>query len=226
MHLLNKKLGFTLIELLVVVSIIGVLSSLIYINFSEARDSSRNRVWQTELKEVQLALELYKSQNGVYPPAQIADPFTTLPNNCFNTVVGGAIIAGSKDERISGVPCPSNLPIIENQTGGPSSVEINTKGFNSDYIDELPDHDSSGNSNCELVYTVDSDNENRSWYKLSAINCLSGVDSESGVQPDDEFALCPSTCSTCSSDQMNNSYIESATFYESMAVYSAGGRCQ
>ena len=65
---MNKKLfGFTLIEVLVVISIISVLSAVVYANFGEAQKSSRDKVRKTSLKELALALEVYKSQNGVYP---------------------------------------------------------------------------------------------------------------------------------------------------------------
>ncbi|MCA9357944.1 prepilin-type N-terminal cleavage/methylation domain-containing protein [Candidatus Kaiserbacteria bacterium] len=59
--------AFTLIEILVVIAIIGILSSVLYANFNDARKDARNKSLQGELKEIQLALELYKSQNGVYP---------------------------------------------------------------------------------------------------------------------------------------------------------------
>lgn len=65
----NDQTGFTLIEILVVVSIIGILSSIIYANFSEARVEAKNKAFQSSLKEVQLALEGYKAQNDEYPAA-------------------------------------------------------------------------------------------------------------------------------------------------------------
>lgn len=61
--------GFTLIELLVVIGIIAVLSSILYANFNEARMIARDKARMTTLKEVQLALELYKAQYGEYPAA-------------------------------------------------------------------------------------------------------------------------------------------------------------
>lgn len=65
---MQKKLfGFTLVEILVVVSIISVLIAVVYANFNGARQMSRDKVRQSSLKEVQLAIELYKSQNGSYP---------------------------------------------------------------------------------------------------------------------------------------------------------------
>lgn len=54
-------------ELLVVISIIGILSAIIFVNFEDARANARNQALMSELKEVQLALEVYKSQNSRYP---------------------------------------------------------------------------------------------------------------------------------------------------------------
>ncbi len=63
----KPQAGFTLVELIVVMSVIGILSSIVYANFGSARAASRDDVRKASLKEVQLALELYKAQNGVYP---------------------------------------------------------------------------------------------------------------------------------------------------------------
>lgn len=61
--------GFTLLELLVVISIISILVAIITINFQDARESARDKIRQSDLKQLQLAIELYKSQNGRYPEA-------------------------------------------------------------------------------------------------------------------------------------------------------------
>ena len=47
---------------MVVVGIIAILSSILYANFNEARMIARDKTRMTTLKEVQLALELYKAQ--------------------------------------------------------------------------------------------------------------------------------------------------------------------
>lgn len=62
-----KQRAFTLIEILVVVAIIGILATAITINFDKARKQSRDKVRMTELKELQLAVEVYKAQYGQYP---------------------------------------------------------------------------------------------------------------------------------------------------------------
>jgi prepilin-type N-terminal cleavage/methylation domain-containing protein len=61
--------GFTLVELLVAISIIGLLSLIVYASFGSAREQTRDKARFAKLKEVQLAIERYKAQNGVYPSA-------------------------------------------------------------------------------------------------------------------------------------------------------------
>jgi prepilin-type N-terminal cleavage/methylation domain-containing protein len=64
-----KNKGFTLIEIMVVVTIIGILAAILFVNFDDARKQARDKVRMTSLKEMQLSLELYKSQYGRYPDA-------------------------------------------------------------------------------------------------------------------------------------------------------------
>ena len=52
-------MGFTLIELLVVIAIIGVLASIVLASLNSARRKSRDARRITDLKQIQLALELY-----------------------------------------------------------------------------------------------------------------------------------------------------------------------
>jgi len=59
--------GFTLIELLVVISIIGILSSFLLVNFVGVRQRARDGVRKSDLRQIQSALELYRSDQGSYP---------------------------------------------------------------------------------------------------------------------------------------------------------------
>ena len=59
--------GFTLIEILVVLSIIGVLLGILSVSFDSSREATRDAERKTDLTQLQLALEVYKSQNGRYP---------------------------------------------------------------------------------------------------------------------------------------------------------------
>jgi len=61
------KNGFTLIELLVVVAIIGMLSSVVLASLNTARGNARDARRQQDLKQIQVALELYYNVNNAYP---------------------------------------------------------------------------------------------------------------------------------------------------------------
>lgn len=63
----NQKKGFTLIELLVVISIIGVLSTIVFSSFSQSREKARIAKRVADLKQVQNALEFYYAVNKSYP---------------------------------------------------------------------------------------------------------------------------------------------------------------
>jgi general secretion pathway protein G len=63
--------GFTLIEVIIVIALVGVLSTamIMIINplqqFKKARDVER----KSDLRQIQAALELYRSDNAAYPAA-------------------------------------------------------------------------------------------------------------------------------------------------------------
>jgi prepilin-type N-terminal cleavage/methylation domain-containing protein len=61
------KRGFTLIELMVVVAIATILTTVVIASTSGSRAKSRDLRRQADIREIQLALELYKDVNRVYP---------------------------------------------------------------------------------------------------------------------------------------------------------------
>ena len=78
-------LGFTLIELLVVIAIIGVLASIVLASLNSARRKSRDARRITDLKQIQLALELYfDAQSPPQYPAATDPAF-----NCTATLANG-----------------------------------------------------------------------------------------------------------------------------------------
>lgn len=67
---IKNKTGFTLIELLVSISIIAVLTALLTANFIGARQRGRDGVRKADLRQMQAALELYRTDNSYYPTDQ------------------------------------------------------------------------------------------------------------------------------------------------------------
>ncbi|HEY4473972.1 MAG TPA: prepilin-type N-terminal cleavage/methylation domain-containing protein [Candidatus Paceibacterota bacterium] len=63
----GAKPGFTLIELLVVIAIITILSSVVLTSLSDARRNSRDAKRIGDVKQIQLALELFYDSQSSYP---------------------------------------------------------------------------------------------------------------------------------------------------------------
>lgn len=61
--------GFTLIELLVVIAIIGILSSIVLASLNTARQKSRDARRVADIKQIQLAMQLYYDASSTYPSA-------------------------------------------------------------------------------------------------------------------------------------------------------------
>ena len=62
----NKK-AFTLIELLVTIAIIGILSAIVMVSLNGPRQKARDAKRISDIKQIQLALELYNEVKGEYP---------------------------------------------------------------------------------------------------------------------------------------------------------------
>lgn len=90
--------GFTLIELLVVIAIIGVLASIVLASLNNARRKSRDARRITDVKQIQLALELYFDGTGAnaYPPSNA--------NACGAAELGGLQALTTPNVYIPQVP--------------------------------------------------------------------------------------------------------------------------
>jgi len=63
----TKQTGFTLIELLVVIAIIGILATIVMVSLNTARAKARDARRISDIRQLQLALQMYYDINNAYP---------------------------------------------------------------------------------------------------------------------------------------------------------------
>lgn len=84
---MKKNKGFSLIELLVVISIIGVLTTVLVMNFVGSRERARDTQKIQNLVSLKNALRMYYNDNQTYP----------LTEAELNNLVSGGYIASLGD---------------------------------------------------------------------------------------------------------------------------------
>jgi prepilin-type N-terminal cleavage/methylation domain-containing protein len=138
MNFANRSRGFTLIELLVVIAIIGILSSVVLASLNTARKKGRDARRISDIKQLQLALELYYDTQQSYPVTAsggggASTTLTTLVTNNFISSIpsdptnAGAYIYeyasanGTDGSACTSAPCSSYVlkAVIE---GGATAV--------------------------------------------------------------------------------------------------------
>lgn len=101
----QKRHGFTLIELLVVTIIIGILAALITPAIMAAVRRSKEFTIQSEMKQIETALEKFKNEYGVYP-VDFGNPYVLndfirqiAPNHAYGAIVDDTDPSTIEDDR-------------------------------------------------------------------------------------------------------------------------------
>ncbi len=102
--------GFTLIELLIVIAIIGILSGLLFVNFSGARERARDAKRKSDLNTLKSALQLYYNDFGTFPQSGAGNTIsgcgatgTSVCSWTSGTTAGSAFSAGNPANIYMGV---------------------------------------------------------------------------------------------------------------------------
>ena len=78
----TKNNGFTVVELVIVVVIIGIISTIGFVQYSSSQKRSRDAIRQSHVAKIVEALETYYVSNGKYPN------YTMNSNNTGSTIPG------------------------------------------------------------------------------------------------------------------------------------------
>jgi prepilin-type N-terminal cleavage/methylation domain-containing protein len=101
-----RRCAFTLIELLTVIGIIAILAAMLFPAFSAVKKRSLINHADTEMAQLETAIDRYKAAYGFYPPDQPGYPAinqlyyeltgTTLTNGNFTTLDGSSQVAAGQ----------------------------------------------------------------------------------------------------------------------------------
>jgi general secretion pathway protein G len=92
---IRYTLGFTLIELIVVVAIIGILTATTTFSYRATLVSSRDARRKADIENIRTALELYRSNNNIYPAT------ASFSLDCAS---GGGLTDGAGNTYLSSKP--------------------------------------------------------------------------------------------------------------------------
>lgn len=88
--------AFTIVELLIVIVVIAILAAISVVAYNGIQTRARDNVRKSDLATIAKALELYRADNGEYPPApgnvgwctQISNPAHPQVSNALRIIMG------------------------------------------------------------------------------------------------------------------------------------------
>jgi len=83
--------AFTLVEILVVIAIIAALAAMTVALYSRVAGKTNESAIRTEMEQIKLAIQVYKEQNGYFPPSDENDPTN---NQLFKHLSGMGVEKG------------------------------------------------------------------------------------------------------------------------------------
>jgi prepilin-type N-terminal cleavage/methylation domain-containing protein len=123
---MNRIRAFTLIELLVVISIILILSAILFPVYAKVKEGAYRSSDSSNMNAIRTALQLYKTDQGAYPPQLLGyvTLYTSGPN-MGNVIPAGSLIGALYPKRVESIQTfkPALLrDVEESQTNTSTAV--------------------------------------------------------------------------------------------------------
>ncbi len=112
-HVRNQR-GFTLAEVLIVIALLGILASIVVLNFGGSETTAKEKTLRANLSSLRSAIQLYKADHGRYPCA-----------------------TGDYDYPCTQVQFEQKLTRFSNKAGRTSTTKNSTYAYGP-YLDDFP----------------------------------------------------------------------------------------
>lgn len=102
---MTRKTAFTLIELLVVIAIIGILAAILFPVYARTRDSAYRSSDISNLNSLRTAIQLYKVDQGAYPPVLLGyvNPYQQGNVTQANVVPANQLVGALYPKRVESI---------------------------------------------------------------------------------------------------------------------------
>lgn len=143
---LKAMRGFTIVELLIVIVVIAVLAAVTAVAYTNMQGRARDSQRLTDMKTIMKALEVYKTQNGIYPDevsTTNAGGWELTASAAAPTNFLSALVSTNGISRV-----PSDPRNVVDQSGAVNSLSPSWNGVNHVYFYyRYP----AGNSGCDAA---------------------------------------------------------------------------
>lgn len=123
--LTQRSKAFTLIELLVVIAVIAILAALLFPAMGSIKKKRMIAVAQSELAQVQTAIDAYKTKYGHYPPDNPGNP---LINQLYYELMGTTNNGSGTYQTLDGNGLVSNVSATFSSVRGFVNTSTSLKG--------------------------------------------------------------------------------------------------
>lgn len=100
----KKSDGFTIVELLIVIVVIGLLAAITIVAYGGVQEKANNVRKMNDIQSVAKAIELYKSQNDIYPVTGTTASDVLSDSNCSVGTKQSQWVPGLVPEFIRSLP--------------------------------------------------------------------------------------------------------------------------